>query len=113
MYGSLHIEITRPERPSVVVPKKMTLRKNKALRSLGIYKLRDETLILLKRSEELAFLFSKTNWQLHGRVNYRVSHGRIYRQGISTELTDEDLTDTGETWNASTPSTLSKARSCN
>ena len=65
----------------------MTLRNNKALRSLGIYTLRAETLILLKHSEEVSFLFSEENWQLHGRVNYRVSHGRIYSRGESTGLT--------------------------
>ena len=84
----------------------MTLRNNKTLRSLGIYTLRAETLILLKRSEELSFLFSEANWQLHGHVNYRVSHGHIYRHGESTGLTDEDLMDTGNTWNAWTHSIL-------
>jgi len=84
----------------------MTLRKNKALRSLGIYKLRGETLILLKRSEELSFLFNEASWQWYGAVSYRVSHGRIYRRGQSTGLTDEDLIDTGDTWNARTRSIL-------
>jgi hypothetical protein len=84
----------------------MTLRKNKALRTLGIYTLRTETFILLKRSEELSFLFSAANWQWHGPVNYRVSHGGIYRRGESTGLTDEDLTDTGNTANARARSLL-------
>lgn len=82
----------------------MTLRKNKTLRNLGIYTLRAEMLILLKRSEELSFLFSEANWRWHGRVNYRVSHGGIYCRGESTGLTDEDLIDTGNTWNAWTRS---------
>lgn len=75
----------------------MKLRENKPLRSLGIYRLRDETLILVKRSEELSFLFSPQNWKLHGPVDYRVSHGNIYCLGQSTGLTDEDLVDTGQT----------------
>ena len=79
----------------------MEYRQNKPLRNLGIYKLRDKTLIALKRSEELAFLFSEGNWNLHGPVDYRVSHGCIYRRGTSTGLSDEDLVDTGET--AKTP----------
>jgi hypothetical protein len=78
----------------------VTLRSNKALRNFGIYTLRTETLILLKRSEELSFLFSEANWQWHGPVNYRVSHGDIYCRGESTGLTDEDLIDTGNTWDA-------------
>lgn len=84
-------------RISVRFGTQMTLRQNKPLRSLGIYTLRSETLILLKRSEELSFLFSEANWQWCGPVNYRVSHGGIYRQGLSTGLTDEDLVDTGKT----------------
>lgn len=75
----------------------MKLRPNKALRSRGIYKLGDKTLILLKRSEELSFLFTEENWAFHGPVDYRVSHGGIYRRGQSTGLTDEDLVDTGNT----------------
>ena len=84
----------------------MALRNNKALRSLGIYILRAERLILLKRSEELSFLFTEANWQRHGPVNYRVSHGGIYCRGISTGLTDEDLVDTGKTANPPTRSIL-------
>ena len=71
--------------------------RNKPLRSLGIYTLRDKTLILLKRSEQLSFLFSEGNWNFRGAVDYRVSHGKIYCHGTSTGLTDEDLVDTGET----------------
>lgn len=77
----------------------MKLRQNKDLRSLGIYTLREKTLILLKRSEELSFLFSPENWAFRGPVDYRVSHGGIYRHGESTGLTDEDLVDTGRTAN--------------
>ena len=55
-------------------------------------------------AEELSFLFSEANWRWHGRVNYRVSHGDIYCQGESTGLTDEDLIDTGDTWDAWTRS---------
>ena len=77
----------------------MNLRPNKALRSLGIYKLRDEKLILLKRSEDLSFLFTFESWNLHGPVEYRVSHGDIYYRGHSTGLIDEDLIDTGMTAN--------------
>ena len=78
----------------------MELRPNKPLRNLGIYKLRDKTLIAFKRSEELAFLFTEENWNRHGPVDYRVSHGGIYRRGMSTGLRDEDLMDTGRTANA-------------
>lgn len=84
----------------------MKLRQNKPLRTLGIYNLRDETLILVKRSEEVSFLFSPHNWKLHGPVDYRVSHGNIYRRGQSTGLTDEDLVDTGTTANRTTLSIL-------
>ena len=79
-------------------------RSNKPLRDLGIYTLRDKTLILLKRSEELSFLFTPDRWQRHGPVDYRVSHGQIYRRGELTSLTDEDLLDTGMT--AKQPSLL-------
>jgi hypothetical protein len=75
----------------------MTLRANKPVRNFGIYKLHDKTLILLKRSEVLSFLFSQENWQLHGPVDYRLSHGSIYCHGQSTKWTDEDLFDTGTT----------------
>ena len=75
----------------------MELRDNKPLRNLGIYTLRDKTLILLKRSEVLSFLFSEQNWNFRGPVDYRVSHGGIYATGASTGLTDEDLLDTGMT----------------
>jgi len=75
----------------------MALRSNKPLRNLGVYTLRDKTLILSKRSEELSFLFSAHNWNLHGPVDYRVSHGKIFRRGQSTGCTDEDLVDTGIT----------------
>lgn len=81
----------------------MKFRQNKPLRSLGIYKLGDKTLILLKRSEELAFLFSLDNWRLHGPVDYRVSHGAIYHRGERTRLTDEDLVDTGASANPPLP----------
>jgi hypothetical protein len=84
----------------------MKSRQNKPLRSLGIYKLRDKSLILVKRSEELSFLFSPQNWNLHGPVDYRVSHGNIYCRGQSTGLTDEDLVDTGKTANPTTLSIL-------
>ena len=84
----------------------MKLRQNKPLRSLGIYKLRDKSLILVKRSEELSFLFSPQNWNLHGPVDYRISHGTIYCRGQSTGLTDEDLVDTGKTANPTTLSIL-------
>ena len=75
----------------------MKLRPNKPLRNLGIYKVRGQTLILWKRSEELSFLFSEQNWNLHGPVDYRVSHGMIFRHGGSTGETDDDLVDTGLT----------------
>jgi len=77
----------------------MNLRQNKALRSLGIYKLHEKTLVLLKRSEELSFLFTLQNWNFHGPVDYRVSHGNIYCRGELTGLTDEDLVDTGTSVN--------------
>ena len=97
------------ERQSGVV-REMQLRQNKPIRNLGIYKLRDKTLIALKRSEELAFLFSEKNWNLHGPVDYRVSHGGIYCRGLSTGLTDEDLMDTGMTVNAPARSILLKGK---
>ena len=75
----------------------MTLRANKPLRNLGIYLLQGEKLILLKRSEELSFLFSERNWTFRGPVEYRVSHGSIYHRGELTTWTDEDLLDTGIT----------------
>ena len=78
----------------------MQFRRNKPLRNYGIYKLRDKELVLLQRSEHLAFLFSQQNWYLHGAVDYRVSHGSIYRRGQPVGLTDEDLIDTGRTANA-------------
>ena len=73
----------------------MTLRSNKPLRNLGIYLLRGEKLILLKRSDKLSFLFSERNWIFRGPVEYRVSHGEIYQHGNLTTLTDVDLFDTG------------------
>ena len=75
----------------------MNFRQNKALRNLGVYELRDKKLILLKRSDELSFLFSVESWELHGPVDFRVSHGAIYRRGEATGLTDDDLMDTGKT----------------
>lgn len=75
----------------------MKFRSNKPLRDLGIYILHGKTLILQKRSEVLAFLFSEQNWHFHGPVDYRVSHGTIYAHGEFTLWTDEDLMDTGLT----------------
>ena len=77
----------------------MKFRSNKPLRDLGIYKLRDKTLILLKRSDVLSFLFTPDGWGRHGPVDYRVSHGQIYCHGELTIMTDEDLVDTGMTAN--------------
>lgn len=88
----------------------MKLRPNKALRNLGIYKLGDKTLVLVKRSEELSFLFTQENWSLHGPVDYRVSHGSIYAHGQSTAWTDEDLLDTGMTANPPSLSALIDGR---
>ena len=84
----------------------MKLRQNIPLRSLGIYTLHKQTLILLKRSEDLSFLFTPENWNFHGPVDYRVSHGVIYCRGQSTGLTDEDLVDTGTTAQPPSLSTL-------
>ena len=84
----------------------MKSRQNKPLRNLGVYKLKDETLILLKRSEELSFLFSPKHWNLHGPVDYRVSHGDIYQYGELTTWTDDDLHDTGMTASPPNPSIL-------
>jgi hypothetical protein len=81
----------------------MKLRLNKPLRDLGIYKLHEKTLILSKRSDELAFLFTPQNWRFYGPVEYRVSHGGVYCRGMATGLTDENLIDTGT---ASPPSTF-------
>lgn len=84
----------------------MKYRSNKPLRNLGIYKLRDKTLILVKRSEMLSFLFTPYRWHLHGPVDYRVSHGHIYSHGQPTGLSDEDLLDTGLTAKPPSLSTL-------
>lgn len=84
----------------------MKLRPNKPLRTLGIYTLRDETLILVKHSKDVSFLFSQENWNLHGPIDYRISHGVIYRRGQDTGLTDQDLVDTGKTSNLPTRSTF-------
>lgn len=75
----------------------MALRPNKPLRDLGIYLLHGKKLILLKRSEELSFLFNERNWIYRGPVEYRVSHGGIYHHGELTRWADEDLVDTGIT----------------
>ena len=75
----------------------MDFPENKPLRSLGVYKLRDATLILFKRSAYLSFLFTPENWNRQGPVDYRVSYGRIYRHGRKTALFDRDLIDTGVT----------------
>ena len=88
----------------------MKFQPNKPLRNLGIYLLRDKTLILVKRSEELSFLFSEENWNYHGPVDYRVSHGDIYNHGRRTKMTDEDLVDTGMTANSPALSTLANDR---
>lgn len=83
---------------------------NKSLRHLGLYILRGKTLVLVKRSEELSFLFSEENWNYHGPVDYRVSHGNIYDRGELTTLTDEDLVDTGLTANSPSLSNLIDGR---
>ena len=75
----------------------MEFRHNKPLRNLGVYKLREQKLILLKRSEILSFLFAPETWKRHGPVDYRVSHGGIYQHGNPTQWTDADLLDTGIT----------------
>lgn len=75
----------------------MKFPQNKPLRNLGIYLLSERALILVKRSEELSFLFSEQNWNFYGPVDYRVSHGGIYNHGRRTIWTDKDLTDTGMT----------------
>ena len=82
----------------------MSFHSNKPLRNLGVYTFRDKTLVLLKRSEDLSFLFTLQNWNLHGPVDYRVSHGMIFQRGQPTGCTDNDLLDTGE--NADPPSYL-------
>lgn len=75
----------------------MKAQSNKPLRNYGIYQLNDKRLILLKRSEVLSFLFTPEGWNLHGPVDYRVSHGEIYCHGELTAWTDQDLLDTGMT----------------
>lgn len=75
----------------------MILRANKPLRNYGIYTLLEGTFVLLKRSDDLSFLFKTDKWNLHGPVDYRVSHGSIYQHGERTVFTDEDLFDTGKT----------------
>lgn len=79
------------------VVRSMLLPCNKPLRNLGIYTLHDKTLILLKRTEVLSFLFTPENWEFHGPVEYRVSHGQIYSHGELMAMSDEDLLDTGLT----------------
>jgi len=88
----------------------MKSQQNKSLRNLGIYTLSDKTLILVKRSEDLSFLFSKQNWNLYGPVDYRVSHGGIYSRGEPTPWTDDDLLDTGMTAGRPNLSTLVDGR---
>src|SRR5512138_1554679 len=83
----------------------MKLRSNRPLRNFGVYVLHDKTLILLRRSEELSFLFTEQNWNFRGPVDYRVSHGTIFDHGTRTSWTDEDLVDTGMT--ASLPTAVS------
>ncbi|HKY27160.1 MAG TPA: hypothetical protein VJM12_04360 [Pyrinomonadaceae bacterium] len=75
----------------------MKLRTNKPLRNYGIYTLLNRTFVLFKRSDDLSFLFTFEGWSLHGPVDYRVSHGHVYRHGELTSWTDEDLVDTGQT----------------
>ena len=87
----------------------MQFRQNRPLRNFGIYEFRGKNLILLKRSEELSFLFSPANWKLHGPVDYRVSHGSIYQRGQWTVWTDEDLVDTGTTADPSSLDILMKS----
>ena len=94
---------------SSVVPS-MKWRQNKPLRDHGIYLLGDKTLILVKRSEELSFLFTEENWNFRGPVDFRVSHGGIYNHGVATEWTDEDLVDTGMTAISPSLSTLLEHR---
>jgi len=67
----------------------------RTLRNCGIYTLDGLPLVVLKRSDLLYFLFTQKNWNLHGPVEYRVSHGQIYHHGILTSWTDADLVDTG------------------
>jgi hypothetical protein len=75
----------------------MILRPNKPLRNYGIYKLLEGTFVLLKRSDDLSFLFESDRWSFRGPVDYRVSHGSIYKRGQRTDFTDDDLFDTGQT----------------
>lgn len=75
----------------------MKFHTNKPLRDRGIYLLCNKSLILVRRSEALSFLFSEQNWNFHGPVEYRVSHGDIYYHGERTTWTDDDLFDTGMT----------------
>ena len=77
----------------------MKLRSNKPLRNFGIYALHNGKFVLFKRSEDLSFLFTFEGWSLHGPVDYRVSHGSIYKRGKRTSWTDDDLVDTGQTAN--------------
>ena len=85
----------------------MKFHENKPIRDRGIYRLDDKTLVAVKRSEALSFLFSPQNWNFHGPVEYRVSHGNVYCHGERTMWTDEDLFDTGMTANAPSLSSLS------
>lgn len=67
------------------------------LRKRGIYTLGGVWLIAEKRSEELYFLFSQRNWDYHGPVDYRLSHGMIFHHGALTKWIAADLIDTGRT----------------
>jgi hypothetical protein len=75
----------------------MNFTKNKPLRNQGVYLLHNQPLVLFRRSDVLSFLFSQQNWDFHGPVDYRVSHGYIYCHGRLTMWTDDDLFDTGLT----------------
>lgn len=89
----------------------MRFRQNKPLRTRGIYQLGKKTLILLKRTEELSFLFTQEHWDFRGPVDFRVSYGKIYSRGRMTSMSDEDLVDTGLT--ASPPNLSARLRNQN
>ena len=67
------------------------------LRERGIYTLGGTELVAVGGPDEVTFLFTPHDWDIHGAVNYRLSHGPNFEPGNPTEWIDKDLVDTGRT----------------
>lgn len=67
------------------------------LRERGVYLLNGIEFVAVKRTTEIFFLFSRENWELRGPVDYRLSHGKIFKHGELTTWGPDDLFDTGQT----------------